>query len=111
MNDEPKIEQVPEDDHQPATKGDVRSAVDELAQATNKGFEEMREFIKQQSKETHEYIRQENQQTRDHLTALIKEVREDVGGANRDEVTLIKDQKLPELDRRVTTLERRAGVA
>ena len=35
MNDEPELNHIDEDSDIPATKGDVRAAVNELAQATN----------------------------------------------------------------------------
>ena len=40
MNDEPRMQPIDESDAQPASKGDVRRAVDDVAQATQKGFEQ-----------------------------------------------------------------------
>ena len=40
---------------------------------------------------------------------MIEVVREDLGGANREEVDLLKDQKIPDLEGRVTTLGATGG--
>lgn len=41
MNKKPTKKQTNADDNAPATKGDIREAIDELAQATQKGFAEV----------------------------------------------------------------------
>jgi len=73
--------------------------VDKRFEQVDKRFEQVIELIKS-----------EGQEIRDHMEALIEEVREDVGGANKDEIDLIKNQKLPDHEKRIINLEKRVGV-
>ena len=41
MSNDPTLEEIPEDANQPATKADVRAAVDDIEQQLNSRFEEM----------------------------------------------------------------------
>lgn len=96
------------DDHQPTTKDDVRSAVDELAQMTAQSFTTVatKDELTAMENRLVTVIKQEASDTR----ALVEEVREDVGGANKDEMSLIKDQKIPDHEERITALEGNTGL-
>lgn len=99
MTKEPTTKQIREDDNEPATKGDVREAVDELAQATKKGFDEIRGELRTMKDEIiYEF------------KAVAENIHKDVAGANKDEISLIKDQKIPDHEERIQTLEQKAGV-
>ena len=105
---------------EPATKKDIRLAVDELAAATQKGFTEVNErFTKMDERfteidgrftEIEAKIDTMKEEIIHEFKALAENIHQDVAGANHDEISLIKDQQLPDHEARIQTLEKHVGV-
>lgn len=73
MTTEPTIGQVNDDDRVPATKGDIREAIDELSQATNRSFER----IDQRCEEIRPFIIEENEKTRHNFDVVVENIHRD----------------------------------
>ena len=87
MNTE--LEGIPADAEQSVTKGDLYA----LEQRTSRKFDAMRELIKSTAAET-----------RDHFEVIAENIHKDVGGANQDEITSLRD-KIEEHEARLKSLE------
>ena len=84
MNEEPTTKPILEDDNAPATKGDLRDAVDELAQATQKGFAEIHTAMA-----TKTDLAAVKEEILYEFKAIAENIHLDVAGANKDEVQLL----------------------
>ena len=96
MTSEPTHDEVHEDDNDTATKGFVRS---ELRSVETNLRTELKKFIREEAKET-----------RPHFDVVAENIHKDVAGANADEISLIKDQKLPDHEDRIVDLEEHTGL-
>lgn len=94
---------MPKKSSQVVTKGDLAS----LEKRTDIKFDAILKLVKEEAKETRQYVKGETEKTRRHFDVVAENIHQDVSGANKDEISLIKDQKIPELERRVTALEQR----
>ena len=99
MNDEPTKHNIPEDDNEPATKGYVRSEIKAVLKA-----------IKSEAKANRLHVDEQAEETRRHFDVAMEKIEDDLKGANKDEISLIKDQQIPDLDDRVQVLEKKTGV-
>ena len=95
MTPEPTTSPINDDDNAPATKRELNSL-------------EHRMDVKLDAVIT--LIKEESQETRDHFDAVAENIHLDVAGANQDEITLLKDQKIPDHEERIQALEKHAGL-
>ena len=124
MTEEPTTKPINEDDNAAATKGDLRDAVDELAQATQKGFAEIHTAMVTKTdlatvKEEILQIRSEmatntgladvKEEILDEFKVIAENIHQDVAGANKDEVDLLTNQ-VPDHEERIVDLENKAGL-
>lgn len=84
MIDEPRIERIDDSDLQPATKGDLNTLKAE--------------------------IKRELEETRRHFDVVAENIHLDVASANQDELSYLKDQKIPDHEQRLQRLEKEAGL-
>ena len=89
MTDEPITRPINDDDNQPATKADVRRAVDELAQATANSFH----AVDKKFDELTALIKAEAEETRRHYDVTVEKIEDELKGTNADEISLITDQQ------------------
>ncbi len=97
----------------PATKKDIRLAVDELAAATQKGFTEVNERftkIDERFTEIDAKIDTMKEEIIHEFKALAENIHQDVAGANHDEISLIKEQLIPDHETRIQILEKHSGI-
>jgi predicted transcriptional regulator len=111
----------------PATKKDIRLAVDELAAATQKGFTEVNERfteiderfteidgrfteINGRFTEIEAKIDTMKEEIIHEFKALAENIHQDVAGANHDEISLIKEQLIPDHEARIQILEKNSGI-
>ena len=102
MNEEPTTKPINDDDNQPLTKGDLNSLesrMDAKFDAVDIKFDAVITLIKDQAEET-----------RQHFDVVAENIHKDVAEANQDEITLIKDQQIPNLDTRTQALEKTTGL-
>lgn len=105
----------------PATTKDLRLAVDELAATTHMGFIDVNKKFAQVYKKFAQVDRRFDEidtkidAMKDEIIREFKVVAEnihqDVAGANKDEISLIKDQLMPDHETRITILEKYSGLA
>ncbi len=100
MTDEPTEHEIPADDNEPATKGYVRSVENRLLKV-----------IKAEAKANRLHMDEQAEETRRHFDVAVEKIEDDLKGANKDEISLIKDQLLPDQDDRVQVLEKQTGVS
>jgi len=125
MNDEPTTTPISDDDNQPATKGFVRSEIntvkEELLEHITQTTERIMDHIAENNDKLMEHIATNNAaimdhvaatnaKTMDHFDVVAENIHRDVAGANQDEITLIKDQQLPDHEKRIQALERNSGL-
>jgi hypothetical protein len=94
---------MPKKTSQPATKQDLIS----LEKRTDIRFDAILKLVKEEIKETRQFVKEEAKKTRRHFDVVAENIYQDVAGANHDEISFIKDQKIPDLERRVAALEQR----
>ncbi len=104
MSEEPTTKPILEDDDAPATKGDLRDAADELAQATQKGFAEIHTAMA-----TKTDLATVKEEILHEFKAVAENIHLDVAGANKDEVDLLTNQ-VPDHEERIVDLENKAGL-
>ena len=92
MNDEPTHDEVREDDNEPANQGFVR------------------QFVRQEIADLKKVLLEDGAETRRHFDVVAENIHKDVAAANADEISLIKDQKLPDHENRIVDLEEHAGL-
>ena len=121
MIDEPTNAPINEDDKNPATKGDVRRSQEELAAIVGKAFaketntlrsemQEMKKDLLLDNQKFRKELLADNKKTRQHFDVVAENIHKDVAEANQDEITLIKDQQIPNLDTRTQALEKNVGL-
>ena len=93
MNEESKFPGNPDE---PATKGDLAK----LREDTKADFARMATHLQQGLNEL-----------KDHFDVVAENIHKDVSEANRDVISLIVDQKIPDHEQRIRVLEDKAGVA
>jgi len=91
-------------DDEPATKGFVREAINELADAVKVGFDKT--ATKDDIQQVNAEISLALEEVKRYFDIVTENIHQDVAGANKDELSLIQDQKIPELEQRVEALER-----
>jgi len=96
--------------NQPATKRDVKEAVEDLARVTEAGFQKMatKDDLKQFATKTD--LKKFKNDIIHEFKAVAENIHKDVAGANKDEISLITEQKLPNHERRIKALEQHAGL-
>jgi len=87
ISNDPTLEEIPEAANQPATKADVRAAVDELEQRLNSRF--------------HELMR--------HFTAVAETIRRHMAAANQDETLFTEARRLAGREQRTAGMAARAA--
>ena len=109
MNEDPTTKPINEDDKNPATKGDVLRSQEELAAIVGKAMakethtlrsemQEMKKELLLDNQKFRKEILADNKKTRQHFDVVAENIHKDVADANQDEITLIKDQQIPNLD-------------
>ncbi len=97
---------INEDDNKPATKGDIYQSEKRIHTVLTEFKKELLLDNQQFRKE----ILADNKQTRQHFDVVAENIHKDVADANQDEITLIKDQQIPNLDTRTQALEKTTGL-
>ena len=103
MIHEPTNAPINEDDKNPATKGDVRRSQEELAAIVGKAMAKETSTLRSEMKKMKKEITA-------HFDVVAENIHKDVADANQDEITLIKDQQIPNLDQRTQALEKTTGL-
>lgn len=103
-----------------ATQISIQTSIEELAQIVKQGFDRIEENFatKEDLQRTKEELRSEFKQDlhetetnlRHEFNAVAENIHQDVAGANKDEISLIKDQVLPDHEVRIHSLEKQAGL-
>lgn len=110
MNDQPTLDEIHEDDSRPATRQDVREAVEELAEATKRGFDQAvsrDDLGKLEHRLATKFATREDLNTVQenlvrHFDETVEKIRRDLEGVNRNEIGLLED--------RLSRLERQTGL-
>jgi hypothetical protein len=102
MNKEPEIQEIADDENQPATKRDVREAVDDVRRDL------LTEIEGTESRLTHEIGSMKEDIFR-HFDVAVENIRHDLEGANADEISVIKDRQ-GQHDERISVREQRSGL-
>ena len=89
------------------TRQYIKKELEKTHKYINEEIKETHKYIKEEAKETHKYIKEEAKETRHHFDVVAENIHQDVAGANKDEISFIKNQKIPNLEKRVTALEQR----
>lgn len=85
----------------------VKEEAKETRRYIKEETEENRRYVKEETKKTRQYVKEEAKKTRRHFDVVAENIHQDVAGANKDEISFIKDQKIPEIEQRITVLEQR----
>ena len=114
MTDEPTKHSIREDDNDPATKGYVRGVENRLLKVIKTEAKETRRLfnagVKAEGEVNRLHMDEQAEETRRHFDVAVEKIEDDLKGANQDEISLIKDQQIPDLDERVQVLEKKTGV-
>lgn len=108
-------------DKKPATKGFVRDEIAELAEAVKVGFDntatkgDLKKFAtKDDLKQLGSQMRYEMKAMKNEILyefkAVAENIHKDVAGANKDEISLMKNQQIPDLNDRLEIVEEKTGV-
>lgn len=78
--------------------------------AIKQEFDQVREKIEATTTGITNYIDASEERIKRHFDLVAENIHRDVGGANQDEISLIKDQQRHH-GRRITVVEKRLGIA
>lgn len=115
MIQKPTTLPVSEDDKQPVTRGDLSlwggRLQEQLTELQNgqRRLERGQGKLERGQSRLEQLIIEQGQQIRDHTQALVEELREDLGGAQKNETDLLKEKQADHADR-IAALERHARI-
>ncbi|MCA9213374.1 MAG: DUF1640 domain-containing protein [Planctomycetales bacterium] len=96
-------------------KAELRSEMINIRDELRSEMSAMKSELRAEMADMKDEIRSEMSEVKDEIINEFKVVAEnihqDVAGANRDEITFIKDQQLPDHEARLRTLEEQAEIA
>ncbi len=104
------IKQTHKDDNEPATKGFVQNEIAELAKTVKVGFDntatkdDLKKFF------TKDDLKAMKNEIIYEFEVIAENIHKNVAGANKDEVSLIKNQQIPDLNDRVKIVKEKVGV-
>lgn len=99
-------------DKKPATKGFVRNEIAELAEAVKVGFDNTatKDDLKQLGSQMRDEMKAMKNEILYEFKAVAENIHKDVTGANKDEISLMKNQQIPDLNDRLEIVEEKTGV-
>ena len=106
MIDEPTNAPINDHDNQPATKGDIYQSEKRIHVVLT----DFKKELLLDNQKFRKEILADNKKTRQHFDVVAENIHKDVADANLDEITLIKNQQIPNLDTRTQALEKTTGL-
>lgn len=98
------------DDNEPATKSYVRKAIDELAKTVKIGFDNTATKDDLKKFATKDDLKKLKDEIIYEFKAVAENIHQDIAGANKDEISFMKEQQLPDHEERIQVIEKRTGV-